>query len=329
MANLAEALCDRGHEVVVYANGESRVRCDVRWTYEEADWPLESNTVATLKCLDHCAWAIGDCLSGDFDVVHMNDALAVPLSRFVHAPAIHTLHHPYEPDLSALYARYPDVHYVAISDAQRRLERMPKLHTVHHGLRLGDYRFNDRKEGYLLFLGRFAPVKGAHLAIEAARRAGLPLKLAGEIQPAFQDYWDHKVQPHVDGSAVQYVGEADQALKNELLAGASALLFPIQWNEPFGLVMIEAMACGTPVIALAGGAVDEVVRNGVSGWICPNVDEMALRAAHPGISPSSCRRDAEQRFSVERMAASYEAVYTAALTGRPIVEAETEAAAES
>jgi glycosyltransferase involved in cell wall biosynthesis len=330
VANLAEALCDRGHHVVVYANGESRVRCPVRWTYAEADWPLHSDSAATLKGLDHCAWAMGDCLAGDFDVVHTNDALAVPLSRFVQVPVIHTLHHPHEPDLSALYSRYPDIMYVAISDAQRELERMPKLRTVHHGLRLGDYRFSDRKEGYMLFLGRFAPVKGAHLAIDVAKRAGLPLKLAGEIQPAFHDYWARMVQPHLDGSMVEYVGEADHALKNELLSGASALLFPIQWDEPFGLVMIEAMACGTPVLALPGGAVDEVVRDGISGWVCADVEEMAVRAADPGVSPWTCREEAEQRFSVERMAAMYEAVYNAAVTGEFVTEpAIAEPAAES
>jgi glycosyltransferase involved in cell wall biosynthesis len=206
---------------------------------------------------------------------------------------------------------------------------MPRLDTVHHGLRLAEYRFSDRKEGYLLFLGRIAPVKGAHLAIEAARRAGRPLKLAGEIQPVFQEYWETTVRPHVDGSSVQYVGEADHAMKNDLLAGASALLFPIQWNEPFGLVMIEAMACGTPVIALSGGSVDEVVRAGVSGWVCADVEEMARRAAHPDVSPRSCRQEAETRFSVERMAADYEAIYEAAVMTRSLSEHMPQPAAES
>jgi len=329
VANLAEALCNRGHDVVVYANGESRVRCAVRWIYAEADWPLDSEVPATLKSIDHCAWAVGDCLADDFDVVHTNDALGVPLSRFLKTPVVHTLHHPHERELSALYARYPDVSYVAISEAQRRLESMPRLYTVHHGLHIDDYRFSDRKEGYLLFLGRFAPVKGAHLAIEVARRAGLPLKLAGEIQPAFHDYWEQLVQPHLNGSTIQYVGEADHATKNELLAGASALLFPIQWDEPFGLVMIEAMACGTPVIALSGGAVDEVVRNGVTGWVCADVAEMALRAAQPGVSPWVCRQEVEQRFSVERMAAMYEDVYNAAITSAPVGDSLAAPASES
>ncbi len=329
IAHLAEALCERGHDVVVYANGESSVRCEVRWTYGESDWPLLPDANPTLKSLDHCAWALDDMRGAEFDVVHVNDAIAVPLSRFLTVPVIHTLHHPRDRELSALYARYPDVWYVAISDAQRRIERMPRLRTIHHGVRLDDYRFSDRKQGYLAFLGRFAPVKGPHLAIEAARRAGLPLKLAGEIQPAFQDYWETMVRPHLDGSQIEYVGEADPATKNDLLSAASALLFPIQWNEPFGLVMIEAMACGTPVLALPGGSVDEIVRNGVTGWICSDVEEMARRAARPAISPWACREEVERRFSVDAMAANYEALYEAAIGAAPAVERLREPAAEA
>ena len=152
-----------------------------------------------------------------------------------------------------------------------------------------DYAFKADKQPYLAFLGRMAPVKGPHLAIEVAKRAGLPLKLAGEVQPLFEDYWKTQVLPEIDGREIEFVGEASLDIKNELLGNASALLFPIQWNEPFGLVMIEAMACGTPVIALPGGAVPEVVRDGVSGWICRDVDEMAARAVDIGISPASCR----------------------------------------
>jgi glycosyltransferase involved in cell wall biosynthesis len=329
VANLAEALSDRGHDVVVYANGASRVRCPVRWTYAHAEWPLPSHNAGTLKSLDHAAWALADCLASGVDIVHTNDAVSVPLSRFLAAPVVHTLHHPFEPELAALYGRYPDTWYVAISDAQRRRERMPRLRTIHHGLRLDEYRFFERKDDYLLFLGRIAPVKGAHIAIEAARRAGRPLKLAGEIQPMFRDYWESKVKPYVDGVNVEYVGEANHARKNELLGAAAALLFPIQWNEPFGLVMIEAMACGTPVIALSGGSVDEIVRNGISGWICRDADDMGRRAVDPGIAPAGVRREAEERFSVERMAAEYEDMYMSALEARNEHEEIRHAAAES
>ena len=138
---------------------------------------------------------------------------------------------------------------------------------------------------YLSFLGRIAPIKGTHIAIEVAKKSGIPLKIAGEVQPIFQDYFDSQIKPHIDGKFIEYVGEVDLAAKNELLGNSLAMLFPIQWDEPFGLVMIEAMACGTPVLALPGGAVEEVVRDGVSGFVCQCVDEMAQRAAAcPGAS---------------------------------------------
>jgi glycosyltransferase involved in cell wall biosynthesis len=309
VAHLAEALVDRGHEVIVYANGASKVRCTVRWTYADCDWPPRPGADPTLKSLDHAAWSLHDALDEGADVVHLNDAIAVPLSRFMPAPVVHTLHHPCEPALSALYMRYQEVTYITISDAQRRRERMPKMRTIHHGLRFEDYRFEDRKHGYLAFLGRMAPMKGPHLAIEVARRSGIPLKLAGEIQPAFQAYWDAMVRPGIDGDFVEYVGEATLDVKNELLGHASALLFPIQWEEPFGLVMIEAMACGTPVLALRAGSVPEIVRDGVSGWICRDVDAMVSRAQEPGIPPSSCREHVVAHFSVQRMAEMYEASY--------------------
>jgi glycosyltransferase involved in cell wall biosynthesis len=153
------------------------------------------------------------------------------------------------------------------------------------------------------------PVKGAHIAVQVAQRTGIPLKMAGQIQPMFQEYWDTQVKPHIDGGLIEYVGEADHATKNDLLGNSMACLFPIQWNEPFGLVMVEAMACGTPVLAFAGGAVEEVVRNGISGWVCADVADMAAKAIAPAISPRVCRGDAEQRFSVQRMVTEYESVY--------------------
>ena len=318
VAHLAEGLCARGHDVIVYANGESRVSCETRWRYAETDWPPRPGTDMTLKSLDHAAWALEDAARDAFDVVHLNDAIAVPLTRFLPAPVVFTLHHPHEPALSDLYARYPNVHYVAISDAQRTRETAPKIRTIHHGIRVEDYVFEERKQDYVCFLGRMAPVKGPHLAIAAARRAGVRLKLAGEIQPVFKDYWDEKVAPEIDGSQIEYVGEADHQLKNELLANARALLFPIQWDEPFGLVMIESMACGTPVIALRGGSVDEVVSDGESGWICEDVEELAEWAADGRIDPRDCRRYAERRFSVDRMADDYEALYRELVVRRPL-----------
>ncbi len=314
LAHLAEGLHERGHDVRVYANGESRVTCELKWRYADTDWPIRHAVAAQLKNHDHTAWAMADA-AGWAEVVQINDTVAVPMTVFLDRPIVMTLHHPFEPVLSELYIRYPDVHYVAISRQQASAEPMPDITVVHHGIPLDEYAFNDHKSDYVVFLGRMAPCKGPHLAIEAAKRAGLRLKLAGEIQPTFREYWDREVRPLVDGDQIEYVGEADQALKNRLLAGARALLFPIQWNEPFGLVMVEAMACGTPVLALPGGSVAEVVRDGVSGWICRDVDELSARAASPQIDSMSCRAWVEAHFSCGRMVEHYIDLYERVAAG--------------
>ena len=201
--------------------------------------------------------------------------------------------------------------YVTISEFQRQREAMPRMHTIHHGIDLDAYPLQSGKQEYLSFLGRIAPIKGTHLAIEVAKKSGMPLKIAGEVQPIFQDYFDTQIKPHIDGKFIEYVGEADLAAKNELLGHSMAMLFPIQWDEPFGLVMIEAMACGTPVLAFPGGAVGEVVRDNISGLLCQSVDEMARRVRDlPGtFSPANVRQYCQQYFSVERMVADYVALY--------------------
>src|SRR4029453_19420928 len=171
------------------------------------------------------------------------------------------------------------------SEFQRLREKMPNLRTIHHGIDLSQYRFQGRKQQYLSFLGRIAPIKGTHLAISVAQKSGIPLKIAGEIQPIFRDYFEAEVKPHIDGKFIEYLGEADLAAKNELLGNSLALLFPIQWHEPFGLVMAEAMACGTPVLALPGGSVPEVVKEGVSGHICATPSDMVQRLKSLALDP--------------------------------------------
>jgi len=227
----------------------------------------------------------------------------------VPVPMLHTLHHPHEDELTSLYRRFPDLSYVAISHAQRAAELLPQMTVIHHGIELSDYRYRDTKDDYVCFLGRMAPVKAPHLAIAAARQAGVRIKLAGEIQPVFQSYWDEEVAPLVDGTDVEYVGEADPEAKNDLLGNARALLFPIQWEEPFGLVMVEAMACGTPVLAFPTGSVPEVVEDGVSGRICEDLDEMAEWIRNPGVDPLDCRHHVERHFSLDAMVDAYEALY--------------------
>jgi len=300
--------------VIVYANGDSSLPCPVRWRYQHGEWPCRSALRSQLQNADHTAWAIKDAAQSA-DVLHLNDVVGLPFTMFAETPTVLTIHHPHEPDLSEQYLRYPHTLYVAIAQWLARAEPMPHVHVVHHGVPVNDYTASDEKDDYVAFLGRMAPCKGAHLAIEAARRAGIRLKLAGEIQQIFGDYWEQQIRPQLDGRRIEYVGEADFATKNALLSKARALLFPIQWDEPFGLVMIEAMACGTPVLAFAGGAVAEIVRDGVNGWVCGDIDDMARRAVSPGIPASSCRAFVEAHFSVARMADGYLEAYRCATEG--------------
>ena len=308
VGNLASELYARGHDVTVYANGDSSTQCPVKWRYEHAEWPPDGSARTQLKNADHTAWAMHDA-SRSADLIHLNDIVGLPFTMFTSVPTVLTIHHPHEPDLSEQYLRYPGIRYVAIARWLARAEPMPLVSVVHHGIPVDDYVFTDEKADYVAFLGRMAPCKGAHLAIQAARRANVRLKLAGEIQPLFKDYWDQEIAPFLDGRQIEYIGEADFAAKNELLSNARALLFPIQWQEPFGLVMIEAMACGTPVFAFPGGAVEEIVDNGVNGWICTDVEDMARRIVSTALDPATCRSFVDAHFSVGRMTDAYLDVY--------------------
>lgn len=315
VSQLAVGLKRLGHEVVVYANGESKVPVEVRWIYPECEWPIRGEVHAHLKDINHTSWAIADA-TRDCDVLHVNNAPGLAQSRLISRPMVYTIHHPMEPMLSEFYHWYPEVNFVTISDFQLTKEKLPRIRRIYHGLNFDKYRLG-RGGDYAAFIGRFAPVKGAHLAIAAAKKAGIRLKMAGEVQPVFQEYFDREIKPHIDGVNVEYVGEADLEGKNELLGNASALLFPIQWDEPFGLVMTEAMACGTPVLALPGGSVAEIVENGVSGWVCHSTDEMSDHLQKVGdFDRTAVRGYAEEKFSLERMVREYARLYTEILQER-------------
>ena len=318
IAQLAEGLRKRGLETVVYTNGESTVQAEKRWLYPVAQWPIKVDGHTFLKDMEHSAWAMHDGGS-ECDLLHVHAAPALTYSRFLDVPVVCTLHGPHDPKLSEIYSHYPKVHYVCISRSQCRQESMPRMHTIHHGIDLACYELRAQKQQYVSFIGRIAPIKGVHLAIAVAKRAGIPLKIAGDVQPMYRDYFEAKVKPEIDGQFIEYIGLADLRAKNELLGNSLAMLFPIQWNEPFGLVMVEAMACGTPVLALPGGSVEEVVQDGVSGYICRNVRELAKRVTQLHFDPAALRRYVEENFSLERMVGNYVDLYSRALADRKSV----------
>lgn len=308
IADLAEALKRAGVPVTVYTNGESTVHADIRWRYPRQEWPLPSEGCGLSKELDHVSWAL-ELASKECDVIHLNSTVAVPFSRFTTKPVVCTLHHPYAKQLTDIYERYDRVSYVAISRHQAAEHPTVPTTVIHHGIDVSKYSFSEEKQPYLCFLGRICPIKGTHHAIEIAKRTGLRLKIAGEVQPIFRDYFEEMIRPQIDGQQIEYLGEADHVLKNELLRHAKAFLFPIQWEEPFGLATIEAMACGTPAIAFPGGAVKELVKNGVSGYICRDVDEAVAAIEHLNLSPRMVRSCVEENFTADLMARHYLDLY--------------------
>ncbi len=314
IAHLAQELKSQGVQVVVYTNGESALGVETRWMFERSQWPIKHDEHDQLKDLDHTSWAVADA-ARDCDIIHLNSAQGLVCSRFVRKPLVYTIHHTTQEHLSEFYSRFPEVNYVCISQFQCQGEPMPRKRTIHHGIRVSDYRLQKEKQQYLSFIGRIAPIKGTHLAIEIAKQSGVPLKIAGEVQPAYRDYFEAKVKPQIDGKFIEYVGLADLAAKNELLGNSLGMLFPIQWDEPFGLVMVEAMACGTPVLALRGGSVPEVVQEGVSGFVRRSAKDLARCVQQLPLPPEAVRNYVEEKFSLQRMAGEYIRLYEEILQG--------------
>jgi glycosyltransferase involved in cell wall biosynthesis len=310
VADLADALVARGHSVILVGAGVNGTRARFLRTYQVAPSHRVGEVMPEIL---HAAVVNRYLEELEVDVVH-DHSLAGPLTAGARpTPTVVTTHGPCNGEMAAFY-RHLDagVSFVAISDSQRRLA--PDLNwagRVYNAVRVATYPFQAQKEDYVLFIGRFIAHKGAHLAIDAARAAGRRIVLAGKLrEPCEQAYFDTEIRPRL-GRDTEFVGEADARCKRALYAGAHCLVFPVQWEEPFGLVMIEAMACGTPVVAIGRGSVPEIVRDGVTGFVCDHTRRLAPAIDAAGeLSARACRRHVARHFDVPAMAAGYEEVYS-------------------
>ena len=316
---LTEELVRQGHEVTLFASGDSVTKAH-----------LVAACRRSLRLDKHCIDQLSHQVlmlehvfqrAAEFDIVHFHvDYLHFPLSRREQRTHVTTLHGRLDiPDLVPLYHEFRDMPVVSISNCQR--EPLPWANwqaTVYHGLPADMYQFHDKPGIYLAFLGRISPEKRVDRAIEIARQVQIPLKIAAKVDPVDKDYFEGVVEPLLRDPLVEFVGEIGKVEKEDFLGNAYALLFPIDWPEPFGLVMIEAMACGTPVIAYRSGAVPEVMEEGHTGFIVQGLED-AVEAVRrvPELSRKRCREIFDQQFTAARMAQDYVQLYERLIKSKP------------
>lgn len=323
---LTEALVAQGHEVTLFASGDSKTKAVLEAGTERAlrlsqgDAPLDIK-VAGVIAAELAMLENAFCRAEKFDVIHNHvGAHTLPLAALTKTPVVTTIHNAHQPpDVRRLFTINSQAHFIAISHQQRRL--WPELQfaaTIYHGIDLSRFRpdFTNKDDSYLAFLGRMCPEKGPHLAIQLAQETGKQLIMAGKIDDAQRDFFYEHLEPNIDGHQIQFIGEVNLQEKVRLLAGALAMVFPIQWPEPFGLVMAESLACGTPVLAIRNGSVAEIIEDGMTGIIADSIDELIERFSQVHwLSRKTCRQVAERRFCVDRMVKEHIRVYRSLLSG--------------
>ena len=321
---LTEELVRQGHDVTLFASGDSRTSATLVPTTDRALRERFSLEEMQELAIPLHTTMLGEVMqrADEFDIIHChNDYWIFPFESFVKTPVVTTLHGRLDLRyLPPIFQRFPRANVVSISYHQRAPLASVRPHwvgTVYNAVPVEEFPFRDQPGDYLLFLGRIAPEKRVDWAVEIARRTGMKLKVAAKIDVYDRAYYEREIKQLFDDPLVEFLGEADEQQKRDLLAGAYALAFPIDWPEPFGMVMIEAMACGTPVLAMNRGSVPEVLRHGVSGLVGNSVDELvALAPQIRLLDRHACRREAERRFSSRTAAKDYEQVYQRVIAER-------------
>lgn len=311
---LADELVNRGHAVTLYATADSETRARLRAVCSE---PLRATRVEdpVPSQLVHATRALAE--SAEFDLLHNHGGeIPMALARVSRCPFLTTIHGPLPPDAAIIWDHYAGWFNTISQASKADLPSRNYLGVVYNGIDVDSFPFATEKDDYLLFLGRISAEKGTKEAIEVARRVGRRLLIAGKIDRVDREYYRREVEPRVDGHLIQYLGEADGPRKRELYRHAYCLLHPITWPEPFGLVMAEAMACGTPVVGIRLGSVPEVVADGETGYVVDTLDEMVSAIGRlQDIDPSRCRARVAERFSIQHMVDGYESLYQKVLDG--------------
>lgn len=310
---LTEELVKRGHEVTLFASGDSKTSARLIPIWPRSLWRAKPSSPHSVIGLMYEKFL---SMQKEFDIIHDHcEFYTAPFSKFIKKPIVSTIHHPMYEEMIILFKKFPRINYVAISKNQKRTASgVNFVKIIRHGLPIENYQFSEKPQDYLLWLSKITPQKGLADAIEVAKKAGEKLIISGVVPKECEDYFDFRIRPLIDGVQIQFVGAANFEKKVELFKNAKAFIFPIRRPEPFGLVVIEAMACGTPVIAYKAGSMPELIKDGKTGFLVSNQEEMidALKKI-PEINRWVCRQHVVKKFSLNKMVNKYEMLYNTIL----------------